>query len=147
MGFISDVITGGAAPSLEMTIRFAGQRQRVLAHNIANLSTPDFRPVDVSPEGFQRALGEAIATRDQQTGGMSGGLEWRETRELRKGPDGSLTLRPTTPAGGILFHDRNNRDVERLMQDHAENLAVFRTATELLRSRMQLMREAMAERV
>lgn len=145
--FISDLVNSGALPSLQMTVRFAGERQRLLAHNIANLSTPNFRPLDVSPAQFQKTLREAIDRRDGREGGMTGALEWRETAQIRRGRDGEMRLVPRTASGNILFHDRNNRDVERLMQDHAENLSVFRTATELLRSRMQVLRETMAERV
>jgi flagellar basal body rod protein FlgB len=58
-----------------------------------------------------------------------------------------MQLNPKSNAGGITFPDGNNRDLERLMQQHAENLGVFRTATDLLRSRLNFMREALAERV
>jgi len=145
--FVQDIITAGAAPSLEATIRFAGQRQRLIMNNIANLSTPGYRQLDVSTRGFQRTLAQAIAERDARTGGMQGELHWRETSELRRDPDGLMTLVPGTNVGGITYPDGNNRDLERLMQDHAENLGVFRMATDLLRSRMSLMRDALAERV
>lgn len=142
--FIRDVVNSGAMPALEMTMRFASQRQRLIAGNIANLSTPNFVPMDVDPRGFQRELGRAMDERDRRGGGA---LAWRGSDEVRLRSDGSMELRPRTPSGNILFHDRNNRDVERLMQSHVENLTTFRVATDLLRSRMQMLREAMAERV
>lgn len=145
--FVDDVINAGAAPSLEMTIRFAGQRQRLIMNNIANLSTPNFRQSDVSPAGFQQMLARAIEDRDSRSGGMTGELAWNETGELRKDADGEMMLLPRSSFGGVLTPDRNNRDLERLMQDHAENLGVFRMATDLLRSRMSFMRDALAERV
>jgi flagellar basal-body rod protein FlgB len=145
--FVDDVINAGAAPSLEMTMAFAGQRQRIIMNNIANLSTPNFRQADVSPAGFQRMLAKAIDDRDARTGGMTGDLKWDETSEVRRSDSGDMTLRPSTPSGGVLTPDRNNRDLERLMQDHAENLGVFRMATDLLRSRMSFMRDVLAERV
>ena len=55
--FLDDVVNSGAIPALEMTMRFAGRRQALLAHNIANLDTPNFQPKDVSPRWFQRMLG------------------------------------------------------------------------------------------
>lgn len=139
--FVRDVIGGGEIPVLELTARFAARRQELLAHNIANIDTPDFRPRDVSPVGFQRALGEAIDRRRE-----SGRFEWRQTREIRR--EGSdLTLAPGSASGNILFHDRNDRDLERTMADLSENLAVFRMATDLLRSRYGLINGALAERV
>lgn len=144
---IGEAITAGAIPALEMTIRFAGQRQRVLTHNIANLSTPNFQPKDASISGFQRTLRDAIDSRREQNAGAFGPLRWRETRELKRDAAGELRVEPTTHGSGILFHDRNNRNLERHMQDLAENLGVFRVAGELLKSRYDLLRSAMSERV
>jgi flagellar basal-body rod protein FlgB len=144
--FIDDVVNSGAMPSLEATLRFAGQRQRLLAHNIANWTTPNFRPVDASPAGFQKALSKAIDSRRRATGGESGELRI-DSPEVKQLPGGGLVLTPRTPSQGILAHDRNNTDLERLMSDHAENQMVFRVASELLRSRIQQLRDAMAERV
>lgn len=149
MPLMSDITSSGALPALEMTIRFAGQRQRIIAHNIANLTTPDFRPADVSPQAFQSALSEAIDDRRARTAGQ-GELHLPQTREIRQrmSPSGGqLVLRPRTPASGVLAHDRNNADLERLMQDLAENTAVFRTAVDLLRSRGELIKGAIAQRV
>jgi flagellar basal-body rod protein FlgB len=145
--FIGDVVNSGAVPSLELTLRFAGQRQRLLAHNIANWTTPNFRPLDVSPAGFQRALGQAIDQRREETGGASGELSLGPTPELTQGPGGGLSIVPRTPSAGILAQDRNNSDLETLMKDHAENAMVFRVASELLRSRLSQLRDAIAERV
>ena len=147
---IGELSGGGAIPALEMTMRFAGARHRVIAHNIANISTPDFRPMDVSVTDFQRVLGEAIDKRREGgsgAGAAAGELMIKETRELRRAANGGLELRPITPSGGILFHDRNNRDTERLLQDLVENATVFRVASDLLKSRYQMLNTAIGERV
>lgn len=146
MTWFADLTSSGSMPALEATIRFAGQRQRILSHNIANLTTPDFRPMDVSPQGFQAALSEAISQR-RAGGGVAGPLRMKDTRELRVRSDGSLELRPRTAGPGVLAHDRNNADLERLMQDLAENVTVFRSATDLYRSRADLLKTAIAQRV
>lgn len=143
---ISELIQGGAIPVLEMTMRFAGQRQRLIAHNIANADTPDFQPADVSVSGFQKMLGQAIDKRRNSGSELSGPLFWGETQEFKKSPGGTLKLKPGTPQNNILFHDRNNRDLERLMQDNVENALVFRTSSELLRSRYDILRSAIAQR-
>jgi len=144
--FIDEVTSAGAAPTLEMMMRFAGARQRILAHNIANFDTPDFRPADVSPAAFQAALSKAVDKRRELTGGEHGALDLKPTSEVSFSPDGSLSLTPATPSSNILFHDRNNRDLERTMQDLVENLSVYRTASELLRGRTEIMRLAITER-
>lgn len=144
---IQGITNDGATPVLEALVRYAGARQRLIAHNAANLSTPDFRPLDVAPSEFRSVLREAVERRRAQHGAIGGELELGSSEQIRFGSDGAIELTPQTPTGNILFHDRNNRDVERLMQANAENMAVFRVATDLLRSRMEIMRAAISERV
>ncbi len=144
---IRDLITSDALPSLAASMRFASQRQRLIANNIANISTPDFRPTDVSPKKFQAALGDAIDRRRAQFGGVRGNLRFEETRDFRVGPRGRLELRPSPSGKNILFHDRNDRDLERMMQDLAENTASFRFSAMMFRSQMDLLNTAISERV
>lgn len=144
---IDQITNAGALPTLEAVMRFAGQRQRLLAHNVANLSTPGFQGMDVSVRAFQDTLRQAIEERRKKSGGMHGTLEWEDTREVHVAPDGAVALSPRTPGGGILAQDRNSRDLERLMQDVAENTAAFRVASDLFRQQAMMMRGAMAERV
>ena len=140
-------IQAGSLPVLEAMMRFTGQRQRLLAHNVANLTTPGFKAVDVSPQGFQAMLGDAVEKRRKQTGGVSGRLNMRDSREVRVRADGGLSFRPSDDAGGVLLHDRNNRDVERLMQDMTENYGMYRVANDLMRSRLGVLRTAISQRV
>lgn len=142
---IDQVTNAGALPALETLVRFAGQRQRLIAHNIANISTPNFRQLDVSVSGFQKALGEAIDARRARTGGMHGRLHLRSTRDLKFGPDGSLRLNPRPGGPGVLFHDRNNRSIEHMMQSLVENAGVFRIASDLLRNQTNLIKSAIRE--
>ena len=144
---IQDLATSGSLPTLELMMRFSGQRQAILAHNVANIDTPGFQPVDVSSRAFQESLRDAIDDRRRRTGGELGALRWSETREVVRGRDGELALNPSTASSGVLFHDRNNRDLERLMQDITENTAVFRAASDLMRSQVSSLRDALSERV
>ena len=145
---LSDVLNSGALPTLEAMLRFAGGRQRIIANNIANATVPGYLQQDVSVTEFQKTLSKAIEARREETGGMMGALQLESTDQVELGSDGRMTLTPgESPHGGILFHDRTNRDMERLMQDNAENAGAFRIASELLRSRMGAIRDAIAERV
>ncbi|MEO0715473.1 MAG: hypothetical protein AAFY58_00635 [Planctomycetota bacterium] len=143
--FISGLTSTGALPTLEMGVRFAAQRQRTLAHNIANLATPGFQPKEVSPRAFQEVLGEAVDRRRSRTGGMHGALDWRETAQMTRDQRGNLKLVPQDSSSNVLFHDRNNRDLERMMADLAENVAAYRVATDLLRSRVGALTSAIRE--
>lgn len=144
---IQELSNAGAAPSLEMMLRFAGQRQQILAHNIANIDTPNFQGRDVDPKEFQRVLGEAIDKRREKTGGAFGALEIKPTRQIETDMSGNLKLNPGTPTDGVLFHDRNQRDLERMMQDLVENASMYRVAADLLRQQRGQVLGAISQRV
>lgn len=143
---IGDLSNSGAIPALEATLKFAAARQKLIAHNIANADTPDFRVQDVDPAHFQQALRSAVEERRMRTGGQQGAMHIKPTRQLRPDGRGGLELAPRSSSGNILFHDRNDRDLERLMQSNAENVAAYRLSAELLRNRFELLRSAIAER-
>lgn len=133
-------------PTLERMMRFTAQRQQLIAHNLANLDTPDFTPLDVSPTSFQAQLRRAVEERRERTGGMVGEMRLEGTREVRVHGD-RLELRPGTPTGNIAYHDRNSRDLERTMQDLAENGLAFRLASDLYRRENDVLRVAITQRV
>src|SRR5262249_29145430 len=114
---IADISNSGALPVLKAAVRFASARTPLLASNIAKASTPDFRPVDVSPSDFRAALSDAVDSRRKRYGSDRGELKLRSTKSIDVGGDGRMTLRPSPQGRNILFHDRNDRDLERMMQD------------------------------
>lgn len=143
---INDLATAGALPALEKMFLFSGQRQRLIAQNIANIDTPGYQGVDVDPRAFQRALGQAISTRREENGGASGGLNLSNADEVKM-IGGRMQLVPKTPIDGVLFQDRNQRDLEGLMQDMVENATMFRVASDLMRKNKSLILGAIAQRV
>ena len=143
---IESITNSESLPVLERVMQFTGQRQRIIANNVANLSTPGFRPSDVSVEDFQAQLGDAVKARRANSNSSEGELSIESTREVVFHDDG-LTLRPSAIADNLLFHDQNDRDVERIMQDLVENFMAFRTAAQFLRSRFDLINTAIRERV
>jgi len=143
--FINQITQGEGLPVLERTLQFAARRHELIAHNIANLSTPNFRPVDVSVAGFQRALGDAVDRR--RSNGPSSALDLRPTREIRTDAAGNLVLRPRAAGQSVLYHDRNDRDMERSMQALAENAGAYRMAAEFIRTRYAILNAAIAQRV
>jgi flagellar basal-body rod protein FlgB len=142
---IDGVINAGAIPVLERVIQFSAARHRIIAHNVANIDTPRFRPLDVSVDDFQQRLAEAIETRRESRNG-AGPLEIESTDEIAF-TENSVALDPEPVGDNILFHDGNDRDPERLMQSLVENFMAFRTAADLLRSRFELMNTAIRERI
>lgn len=138
----------GSTPALEAAMRFAAQRQRLIVHNIANIDTPNFINKDVSVQGFQATLREAIDRRRELNGGQSGPIDLSGNSEIQpaNNASGDFTLNPESTRGGIMYHDRNNRDTERMMQDLVENATAFRIASDLLKGRYDLIKTAISER-
>lgn len=145
---ISDLSTSGAMPVLEAALRFSGGRQRLLAHNIANFSTPNAQLKDVSPRGFQAQLRQAVEARREANGGSFGEIDLVNSSEIRHDPaTGRLQLTPTTSSGNVLAHDRNDRDLERTMQAMVENASYFRVASDFMRQQKSQLLVAITERV
>ena len=143
---ISEVSNSGAMPILEAMVRFSGQRQGIIQNNIANISTPRYQTQDVDVAAFQKNLSKAIEKRASKGDPRQGSIQLKKTGQLRPTSNGGFTLTPQALGSGVLYHDRNNRDLERQMQDLAENVAAFRVASELYRSRSAILRTAITER-
>ena len=143
---IDGVVNSNAIPALERSMQFAGARHRVIANNIANFDTPGFRPRDVSVDAFQKRLGEAIDERREVHGHSGGDLELKDSRQVEFHENG-MDLKARPVGENILFHDGNDRNLERTMQDLVENFLAFRTSARFLRSRFSLLNAAISERV
>ncbi len=145
--FIDQLTNVDALPALEKMLQFSARRAKLIQHNISNISTPNFQPQDVNVGAFQNQLDDAIQRRRERFGGHRGDLELRPSRQVFEDANGTIRLKPGGSGRNILFHDRNNRDLERLMQDMVENATTFRVASDLLRNHMNLLRSAISERV
>jgi len=143
---IAGMFDNGALPALERLVQFTGRRHEVLTDNIANLSTPYFKPRDLDPREFHAALGDAIDRRRQRMNRVDGPLDLRDTRSMAFRPNG-IDTRPSQMHEGVLFHDENNRDLERTMQKLAENTIAHNAAIEMVRNQFQMLLTAVRERV
>ena len=143
---IDGVTNADAIPVLSRMMQFAGGRHKLIVNNIANFDTPNFRPMDVSVDDFRAHLGEAIDERRDRFGNRGGDLALDDTQDFEVHDD-RLELKPRPKGDNLLFHDHNDRDRERIMQDLAENFMAFRTAAELMRSRFEILNTAIRERM
>lgn len=144
--FIKGMLDGGALPVLERFTQFTAERHKVLTHNIANISTPFFKPRDLSVDNFQATLADAVDKRRQQVNPTGGPLRPGNTQQVTFGQDG-MHVRPEETNENILFHDQNNRDLERTMQKLAENTLSHNMGIELLKNQFDLLRTAIRERL
>jgi flagellar basal body rod protein FlgB len=116
---------------LERSASFHAARHKVIGENVVNVSTPGYRTKDLDVAGFQRQLRSAIDNR---------------------GRDGSMSVRGISVEAGptndnLVFHDGNDRSVEQLLGDQAENALRHNMTTELLRKHYGLFHMALRERV
>ena len=131
--FLNRLLNQGNAPLLEQMVRFAQARHRVLAENIVNISTPNYRQKDLSPEKFQAMLQDRVAARES-TGPGTVGFD-------------DLKAEMDHPRRGVLFHDGSNRSMEQLMTDQAKNALMHNMYVELLRKQYGSIESALKERV
>lgn len=143
---IDGLFNTGSMPVLERMVQFTSRRHELLLHNIANISTPNFRPADVSPATFQAALRKAVDDRRRDGGAHSGALDFSDTRELRFTQD-TIELTAEPSHDNILFHDRNDRSLEHQMKNLAENTMAHNAAMDMLRGKFRLIETAISGRV
>lgn len=136
----------GALPTLERVVQFTEQRQKVIAHSIANINTPHFIPGDLSVSEFQASLRDAIDKRRGSKDPANGPVQPKDTNTIDFGSRG-MSASPIDRNQNILFHDRNNRSVERLMQDMVENAMAHTASLQMLKSRMDTLGTAISLRV
>jgi flagellar basal-body rod protein FlgB len=129
-------------PALERSLQFMSARQKLLIGNLANAETPGFRPVDVDPRAFQAALRDSI---EQRALDQDGRLTLDDGAPVAFSHAG-VELKPEVLADNILFHDGNDRSVERLLQRVTENVYAFRAASQLLRGQFETINAAIRER-
>lgn len=143
---IDGMFNCGSMPVTERLVQFTAARHQLILNNIANISTPNYRPQELSVDSFQQALGKAIDARRAKVAGSNQPLEMPDTRELEFTPSG-IEVKPQNAAAGILFHDRNDRSVETEMKNLAENTMTHNMALSFLKSKYQLLETAIRERV
>lgn len=144
---INDILfNSGSIKTLERVAQFTGKRHNLIAHNIANLSTPNFQPRDLDTDSFQATLAKAHEKRRHQIGGMNQELKVKDTRELQFS-ENQTTIKPGFANKNIMFHDRNNRSLEHTMQNLAENTMTHNAALDMLKSQFTLLRTAIREKV
>ena len=138
---MNDIVSGGVTPLIEKTMAFAGARHKMLATNIANITTPGYRAKQLDVKSFQSALREASGKRGD------GDLKLGSSKEFRVDSGGLLEVTPSEePPENLLFQDGTNARIEKQMAMLAENTMVNQAASELLKSQFSDMERAIRGR-
>ncbi len=131
--FIDNLLNQGNAPLLSELLKFTSARHKLLAENMANIDTPNYRQKDLSVEQFQKTLQERVA---QKNSSPPGSVSFDD-----------ISLDVENPRAGILFHDGNNRSMETLVTESVKNGLMHNMVVELLRKQFSTMEMALKERV
>jgi len=144
--FLEGLLNRGSMPVLQQVMAFTQERHEVLVNNISNFDTVGYKMQDLPVEEFFSALDEASGDRDR--GGASRPLRMRSTSNLHWDQAGHLHTEPVEiKNNNILFHDGNNRFVEKQMSAMAKNALLHNVSAELLRGQYELLRTALRERL
>ena len=131
---IESLVNAESIPVLERMIAFTSRRHQAIVQNIANFDTPGYTMQDLPVEEFRKDLSEAIESR-RRAGGHD--LAAMQPRNLQSHP----------VLDYVLFHDRNNRSVEKQMALLAENAMAHNASIEILKKQFNLLEVAIRERL
>lgn len=144
--WIDNLLNSRTRSATELAARFAEQRHRVLAENMANVDVPDYHTRTLDRAAFQDALRESLAARDAAP--AAGPLKLRGNAQVRQDAAGRLVVRPSVhPAPNILFHDGTDARLEALAGDVMSNALDYQLATNLLRGSYETLLTAIRGRV
>jgi flagellar basal-body rod protein FlgB len=148
-----------ASPSvtlLEQVVNFTQARHGVLAGNIANIDTPEYKTRDLSPDRFQESLKEAMEKGRQRTPvhyvspGISGNLSTLHTKstESASGARTYDNMREVKDSmKHILYHDGHDVSLEAQVTELAKNQSMHNMAISLLSVQFRQLNSAISERV
>ena len=115
-------------------MRFAGQRQRLIAHNIANAETPQYRAKDLNFAGeLQRAFQSQSSSSVMKT----------NTKHMDTTLNGSSHLE--ADLSGVTKPDGNNVDIDIQMGQLALNSGKYSSAARYLRKQLGMLKFAIRE--
>lgn len=136
-----NIFRGSSLPAVEQSIDFAERRHALLAGNIANAGTPGYQTRDLSVEGFQQALKEAITT-TRQPKATSPGLN--TVNSIEGVSDSQAMQHVREQMKQILYHDGSDVGLETQVTEIAKNQSMHATAIAIMRNQFSLLQMAIS---
>ena len=144
--FLESLFNRGSVPVLERMMAFTEERHQVLANNVSNFDTVGYKVKELPQEDFQAALREAVEKRDRR--GTAAELEIKPSRYCRWDRNGHLHVQAQEiENSNILFHDKNNRFVEKQLSEMSKNSGRHNAVSEMLRQQYELLGMAIRGRI
>lgn len=120
-------------PALEHSLNFAQRRHDLLAGNLANMDTPDYKSRDLSVQDFQQALAESISA-----GSNPSSMSPTTRDDILNGPRAATEQ--------VVFHDGSDVSMEHQVTELSKNQHLHSLAITTMRSQFGLLRAAITER-
>lgn len=136
---LPNLLNSTTIPALTEVLNFAQARHGVLVGNIANINTPGYRVRDLSVDTFQQRLKEAITQSQSNGQSMSAGIVNTDSGDPMRQVRESLT--------NVLYHDDTNIDLEKQVTEINKNQFLHNFALTVMGDQMQLLQNAISERV
>jgi len=135
-------------PALQQTAIFTERRHELLASNIANLDTPDYRARDLKVDRFQEALAESIENAKHPSPGNAGRNSASRQTDLFGNPvqRDDIKSGPRETMEPIVFHDGSDVSLERQVTEIAKNQGLHNLAIATMRNQFAMLRAAITER-
>lgn len=148
---LQSILNSTTLPLLEKMAVFAERRHEVLAGNLANSNTPDYKTRDLSLDSFQTALQEAIHRRRHPERSSSADPTAPPTHTAKSDSLDDLFPRELFQAAeaephNITFQDRGNRSVEHEISEITKNAMMQNLVVELMSAQMKTLEAVISER-
>lgn len=128
---------------MKSRLQMLGERQRVIAENVANVSTPGFTPRDIDQKAFSRALEQAMPQQGAAGGPRAVSLAVTRPGHIAAPAAGApMGLTPTASPDAETTLDGNGVVVEEQMMKIAETRMDFETMVGLYQKSLGLLRLA-----
>ena len=145
---IDRLFDSSTIPLLLKMAAFTERRHDVLAGNLANVSTPDYRTRDLPVAQFRTALEEAVGR--HRPADSRGQVAWSFT--AGQSSDAGDPFPPTlfraldSSRGAITFQDGNNRKIEEEIMEITKNSLMQTLAVEVMNAQFSRLQAVISER-
>lgn len=133
-------------PLLERTAAFTERRHDVLAGNIANITTPDYKTRDLPVSEFQAALQQAMTPQSSNSPRTTSGSTQSASERLEEIFPQKLFRAQERDTGDLTYQDGSNRSIEKEVMEMTRNSLMQNYAVELMVSQFRMLEMVVSER-
>jgi len=137
---IPSIFENTTIPVLQEVLSFSEARHSVLAGNVANADTPNYRVRDLSVDTFQERLKEAIAQQTQRR-------EYTSPGDLVASQPGDEMREVRESIKTIQFLDGSDVGIEQQVTEVAKNQFLHNLTVSIMNGQFRLLQTAISERV